>query len=317
MSNPLDIINIQTGRTIVGYSAVYLPWTSPAQPDWDAFDGQLQRTIAAGLIPAVNMDTGFAQLLTAQQRIKILRRTHEAADNATFAAGVFVNDAAGSDFDENAYQRGIEEVVNHGGMPVIMQSFGLTHLDDADRLAAYESFGNQGDFIAFELGKMFAPFGDIYSLEFYERLIQIPSCIAAKHSSLSRALEWQRLAIRDRVRPEFRCLTGNDLAIDMIMYGCDYLLGLSAFDPAAFAQRDQWWQENDLRFYELNDALQYLGNFAFREPVPAYKHCAGMYLKMMGRVPSDEVPAACPRRPDSDLPILRDISIRIESQLNH
>ena len=77
-------------------------------------------------------------------------------------------------------------------------------------------------FIAFELGTMFAPFGKIYDLDTYRRLARRPQCIGAKHSSLSRELEWQRLQLRDRVRPGFKVLTGNDLAIDMVMYGSDY-----------------------------------------------------------------------------------------------
>ncbi len=40
-------------------------------------------------------------------------------------------------------------------------------------------------------------------------------------------IEWSRLALRDRIRPEFKIFNGNDLAIDMVMYGSDYLLGLS------------------------------------------------------------------------------------------
>ena len=82
---------------------------------------------------------------------------------------------------------------------------------------------------------MFAPFGKIYSLEAYRRLLDIRQCIGAKHSSLRREPEWQRLAIRDAVRPDFLVLTGNDLAIDMVMYGSDYLLGLSTFAPDLFA----------------------------------------------------------------------------------
>ena len=74
-----------------------------------------------------------------------------------------------------------------------------------------------------------------------------------------RELEWQRLDLRNRVRPEFKVFTGNDLAIDMVMYGSDYLLGLSTFAPDAFARRDAMWESGDPRFYELNDLLQYLG----------------------------------------------------------
>ena len=34
-------------------------------------------------------------------------------------------------------------------------------------------------------------------------LLEIPQCVGAKHSSLSRELEWQRLQLRDRKRPDF------------------------------------------------------------------------------------------------------------------
>ena len=34
--------------------------------------------------------------------------------------------------------------------------------------------------------------------------------------------------------------------------------------------------------------LQYLGFFAFRAPVPAYKHAAAMFLKLRGWVGCDE-----------------------------
>jgi dihydrodipicolinate synthase/N-acetylneuraminate lyase len=86
---------------------------------------------------------------------------------------------------------------------------------------------------------MFAPFGTVYSLELFERLLQIPGLLGIKHSSLDRAQEWQRLDLRDRLRPDFKVYTGNDLAIDMVVYGSDYLLGLSSFAPEAFALRDR------------------------------------------------------------------------------
>ena len=66
----------------------------------------------------------------------------------------------------------------------------------------------------------------------------------------------------------------GDLAIDMVMYGSDYLLGLSTFAPEEFARRDRMWAQGDPGFHELNDALQYLGAFTFRAPVPAYRHDA-------------------------------------------
>ena len=99
-------------------------------------------------------------------------------------------------------------------------------------------------------------------------------------------------------------LTGNDLAIDMVMYGSDYLLGLSTFAPAEFAIRDQMWATGDPRFYELNDLLQYLGGFAFRDPVPGYRHDAAMWFRLRGWATSDVTPSGTPRRPESDRAVL-------------
>ncbi|NIP92847.1 MAG: dihydrodipicolinate synthase family protein, partial [Akkermansiaceae bacterium] len=81
--------------------------------------------------------------------------------------------------------------------------------------------------IGFELGRVFAPFGMIYNQETIRGLMQIPSLKGIKHSSLSRAEELKRLALRDELRPDFKIYTGNDLGIDMIEYGSDYLLGLA------------------------------------------------------------------------------------------
>ena len=87
---------------------------------------------------------------------------------------------------------------------------------------------------------------------------------------------------------------------------------LSAFAPEAFAARDALWAAADPRFYELNDLLQYLGCFAFRSPVPAYKHTAAQFLKLRGRIKSDLPHPRAQRRPESDVEILRHISERLD-----
>ena len=159
---------------------------------------------------------------------------------------------------------------------------------------------------------MFAPFGRIYDLETWKRLLDLPNLVGAKHSSLSRVEELARLELKDRQRPDFKVYTGNDLAIDMVMYGSDYLLGLATFAPDAFARRDRRWAAGDSDFYALNDLLQYLGTFAFRPPVPAYRHSAAQFLKLRGRLASDAPHPAAPRRPESDLAILAQIAERLE-----
>jgi dihydrodipicolinate synthase/N-acetylneuraminate lyase len=160
---------------------------------------------------------------------------------------------------------------------------------------------------------MFAPFGRIYDIETVRGLMEIPQITGIKHSSLRRDLEWERLALRDAIRPDFNIYTGNDLAINMVIYGSDYLLGLSTFAPDYFARRDAYWRDGDPRFYTLNDTLQYLGQFAFRPPVAAYKHSAAQFLKLRGFIRWDEPPPGGLRRPSSDVPILKEILAQLEA----
>lgn len=305
---------IRPSRAIQGMSAILLPLLSESEIDWEGFRGHVQRTADAGLIPAVNMDTGYANLIRETEREQVLRETQQLMDGREFVAGVFVKDQPGAAFDFDAYRVGLDQILALGGTPIIFQSFGLTGQADEDIVAAYERIGaHAGDFLAFELGDMFAPFGKIYSLDVYAGLMSIAECRGAKHSSLSRELEWQRLELRDQQRPDFKVLTGNDLAIDMVMYGSDYLLGLSTFAPEAFARRDAMWASGDTGFYELNDLLQYLGFLAFRNPVPAYKHNAAQFLHARGWIKTPLTHPGSPQRPESDIAILKDILQRLSA----
>ena len=120
-----------------------------------------------------------------------------------------------------------------------------------------------------------------------------------------------RLRLRDEVRPDFLVLTGNDLAVDMVCYGSDYLLGITTFAPDLFAERDRRWADGEESFHQLNDDLQYLGRFAFRRPVPAYKHSAAQFLRLRGWIDSDQTQAGAPERPATDLPVLAEIADRL------
>lgn len=295
-------------RRITGMSAILLPFDSQGGVDWPAFRAHVLRTAAAGLTPAVNMDTGYINLLDDDLRLQVLDQTRTTLAGRPFVAGAFVGDQPGSRFDLDAYRRQLDPIQERGGTPVIFQSFGLTALADDALITAYHEIGRHCPrFIGFELGTMFAPFGKIYSLSVYRGLLGVKACIGAKHSSLSRDLEWQRLILRNQVRPDFHVFTGNDLAIDMVIYGSDYLLGLSTFAPDLFARRDALWLAGDSAFYELNDVLQYLGFLAFRSPVPAYKHSAAMFLHLRGWIGTERTHPKSPARPASDLPILRDL----------
>ena len=306
---------IRPRRRIRGASAILIPYTAEGAPDWHALEAHIARTCAAGLTPAVNMDTGYVQILSTADAERVLDLAAAVSEGA-FIAGAYVADSEGAPLDLDAYCRLALGIAARGGTPVIFPSHGLNALGDDEWVRALATIGGELDrFIGFELGPMFVPYGRIVSLDAYRGMMEIPTCVGAKHSSLQRAAEWQRLALRDRLRPEFIVYTGNDLAIDMVMYGSDYLLGLSTFAPDAFARRDAMWHAGDERFYELNDLLQYLGQFAFRAPVPAYRHDAALFLELRGWARSDVTPPGVPRRPAGEREILADIAERLSAWL--
>lgn len=311
MTTPDPLALVRPRRRIEGISAILLPFTAAGDIDWAGFDAHVRRTADAGLVPAVNMDTGFGNLLDHTTKATVLDRTRAALGGGRFVAGAFVGDAPGAAFDADAYLRAMGAIADRGGTPVIFQSYGLTGQPDAEIVASYERLGRGGPFIGFELGTMFAPFGKIYSLDVYRGLMGVSACLGAKHSSLRRDLEWQRVVLRDVTRPDFKVYTGNDLAVDMVVYGSDYLLGLSTFAPDLFAKRDAMWLAGDPGFHELNDALQYLGCFAFRRPVPAYKHSAAMFMKLRGWIGCDDTHPKSPTRPAADREVLAEMMERL------
>ncbi len=306
-----DIPPLRPRRRIHGASAVLLPFRDGGAVDWRAFAAHLARTRAAGLIPALNMDTGYVQLLEPATRERVLDTARDLC-GPDFIAGAFVADRPGDGFDPGATLAAMASIARRGGLPVVFPCHGLRALDEAEVVEAHRALGRHGGrFLFFELGEMFVPFGRIYQLETFAGLMDIPECVGAKHSSLRREDEWRRLSLRDARRPDFRLYSGNDLAIDMVMWGSDYLLGLSTFAPDLFAQRDAMWEAGDPGFYELNDLIQYLGFFAFRPALPAYKHSAAMFLKLRGWITSDTPHPNGDRRPDSDRAVLRDIAERL------
>lgn len=312
-TSPSPVSMIHMNRKITGMSAILLPFKEDGSIDWDSFGAHVDRTWSAGLTPAVNMDTGYVNLLNEATHLEVLKQTRAAVGDGDFVAGSFLADKPDSPFNLSEYARQIEMIQDYDGVPVIFQSYGLTSQKNSVIVEAYAQIGKHAPrFIGFELGTMFAPFGKIYDLEVYQGLLDVPQCIGAKHSSLSRELEWERLQLRNQHRQDFKVFTGNDLAIDMVMYGSDYLLGLSTFAPDLFAKRDAMWENGDPAFYELNDVLQYLGFLAFRPPVPAYKHSAAQFLKLRGWIQSNKTHPNSPERPSSDIAILHDIADRLK-----
>ena len=141
-------------RKITGISAILLPFTDDHAIDWQGFDHHLRRTLDAGLIPAVNMDTGYAHLIDEPTREEVLRRSKSIAVGRQYVAGVFVGDGPGAALDLDAYRTGIDQIQAHSGTPIFFQSFGLIELSDEKIVEAYRSLAAGCDsFLFFELGK--------------------------------------------------------------------------------------------------------------------------------------------------------------------
>ena len=302
----------QPRRKVQGIAAALLPYETDGRVAVDAFAEQLISTNRVGLMSAVNMDTGYVNYLSDAEKEEVLDWTRQAlGPGVPFVAGAYIEHLAGNDIVA-LYRGQIDSIIRFDGIPILFQTARLHGKPPARIAEIYRDIcRDYPQVLAFELGPMFAPNGEIYDSETVRRLMDIPEIKGMKHSSLNRLVELERLALRDAHRPDFRIYTGNDLGINMIEYGSDYLLGLAAFAPEKFAERDRLWEVGDPEYYALSDALQYLGNVAFRSPVPAYKHSAAVFLNLVGRIPSDRTHPRNPRRSAWEPEIMADCARRL------
>jgi dihydrodipicolinate synthase/N-acetylneuraminate lyase len=298
-------------RKVEGIAAALLPFEGDGRVAVGAFQKHLRATHTAGLMNAVNMDTGYVNYLSEAEKLEVLGWTREALGaNVSFVAGAYIEGQEGEVVA--LYRKQMDSIVKHGGIPILFQTQRIHGKTSSEKAAIYrEASRGYERVLAFELGKMFAPNGEIFDEEMIERLMEIPEITGMKHSSLDRLVELRRLELRDARRPEFKIYTGNDLGINMIEYGSDYLLGLATFAPEEFAERDRLWEMGDPEYYALSDALQYLGNVAFREPVPAYKHSAAVFLHLTGRIPSAQAHVKNTKRPEWEAGMLADCARRL------
>ena len=305
------VLRLKPRRRVKGVAAALLPFQTDGHIAVEAFQNHLKTTHGTGLINAVNMDTGYVGYLTGEQRRTVLRWTREALGSGNeFIAGAYIE---GQDGDVvSLYRSEIDRIVDHGGTPIIFQTARLHGKEPREKVAVYQAIcRGYAEVLAFELDQVFATNGEIFDDETARGLMEIPELKGLKHSSLDRITELRRLAMRDDLRPDFCIYTGNDLGINMIEYGSDYLLGLATFAPDKFAERDRLWEIGSSNYYALSDALQHLGNVAFRRPIPAYKHSAAIFLKLLGRIPSDQTHPLNPKRPEWEVQILRDCARRL------
>src|SRR5215475_14339115 len=85
------IKRIQPRRKVHGAAAALLPFENDGRIAVDAFQKHLQATHRAGLMNAVNMDTGYINYLSDDERQSVLRWTREALGNdVPFIAGAYI-----------------------------------------------------------------------------------------------------------------------------------------------------------------------------------------------------------------------------------
>ena len=298
-------------RKVQGIAAALLPYQNDGSVAFEAFQKHVRATHRAGLMNAVNMDTGYVNYLNESEKRQVLNWTREVlGKNAAFVAGAYIERQEGDVV--GLYRHELDVIASLGAIAIIFPTARLHGKTWQEKVEIYRQIcDGYPQVLGFELSPKFAPNGEIFDDDTIRGLMEIPEMIGMKHSSLERTLEFDRLELRDRVRPEFRIFTGNDLGINMIEYGSDYLLGLATFAPEKFAERDRLWESGDPGYYELSDALQYLGNVAFREPIPAYKHSAAVFLHLEGRIPSDLTHPKNPKRPGWEAEILEDCRRRL------
>ena len=254
-------------RKVQGIAAALLPYEADGRVAVDTFSQLLTSIDRAGLMNAVNMDTGYVNYLSDTEKQEVLSWTREVLGKGTpFVAGAYIEHLGGGDI-VSLYRQQIDSIVRFGGIPILFQTARLHGKSPAELAEAYRHIcRDYPHVLAFELGSMFAPNGEIWNLETVRRLMDIPEIKGMKHSSLDRLLEFERLTLRDAHRPDFRIYTGNDLGINMIEYGSDYLLGLAAFAPEKFAERDRLWEAADPDYYASFRRFAVSGKCGFSLP---------------------------------------------------
>src|SRR5579871_5860606 len=83
------------GRAVAGMAAMLLPFTADGDIAEEAFCACLQETVRAGLTPAVNMDTGYVNLLSDAENARVLHLARQALGSTPFVAGAYIEGQEG------------------------------------------------------------------------------------------------------------------------------------------------------------------------------------------------------------------------------
>src|SRR5579862_676385 len=155
----------QPRRKVQGIAAALLPFEANGRVAVEAFQNHLRATHRAGLMNAVNMDTGYINFLSEAEKVDVLQWAREAlGDGVPFVAGAYIE---GQDGDVVAlYRKQMDAIVANGGIPILFQTSRLHGKTSTEKVAVYAAASRgYSQVLAFELGKMFAPNGEIFDEE--------------------------------------------------------------------------------------------------------------------------------------------------------
>src|SRR5712671_7974238 len=109
------------GRKVQGIAAALLPFEADGRMAVEAFQNHLRATHRAGLMNAVNMDTGYVNYLSETEKLDVLRWTREAlGEDAPFVGGAYIEGQPGDIVV--LYRKQMDVIVGHGGIPILFQT---------------------------------------------------------------------------------------------------------------------------------------------------------------------------------------------------
>src|SRR5258706_5434257 len=101
-------------RKVEGIAAALLPFETDGRVAVEAFQTHLRATQRAGLMNAVNMDTGYVNFLSEAEKLEVLGWTREALGaSAQFVAGAYIEGQDGEIV--SLYRKQMDAIVAHGG----------------------------------------------------------------------------------------------------------------------------------------------------------------------------------------------------------
>src|SRR6266436_6161036 len=142
----------QLRRKVQGIAAALLPYDTNGNVAVEAFQKHLIATHRAGLMNAVNMDTGYVNYLNDAEKQDVLRWTREAlGEGVPFVGGAYIENQTGDIV--TLYRQQIDPIVRAAGIPILFQTARLHGASPKEKAAAYQAVcqGYQS-VLAFELG---------------------------------------------------------------------------------------------------------------------------------------------------------------------